>query len=64
MNYFEQLLDSRHFVRTHRSYIVNVQQITRIEPYEKETHLAILRSGKQVPVSKTGYVKLKEVLGL
>ena len=64
MNYFEQALDAQHFVRTHRSYIMNIQQITRIEPYEKDNHVAILKSGAQVPVSKTGYAKLKLVLGL
>jgi two-component system LytT family response regulator len=64
MNYFEQALDGQHFVRTHRSYIMNIQQITRIEPYEKDNHVAILKSGAQVPVSKTGYAKLKLVLGL
>ncbi len=64
MQYFEQLLDARQFVRTHRSYMVNIQQVTRLEPYEKENHIAILHSGKGVPVSKTGYLKLKQVLGL
>jgi two-component system LytT family response regulator len=64
MNYFEQVLDSSQFVRTHRSYILNIQQVTRIDPYEKDGHLCILQSGAQVPVSKSGYVKLKEVLGL
>ena len=64
MNYFEKTLDAQHFVRTHRSYIINMQLITRIEPYEKDGHIAILRSGAQVPVSKTGYAKLKQVLGL
>ena len=61
---FEQLLDPQQFVRCHRSYIVNVQFITRIDPYEKESYLAILKTGQQVPVSKSGYVKLKGVLGL
>lgn len=64
MNYFEQVLDPTHFVRTHRSYILNVQQVTRIDPYEKDSHLCILHSGATVPVSKSGYVKLKVVLGL
>ena len=64
MQHLENLLDSQHFVRSHRSYIVNVQQITRIDPYEKENHVAILRSGAKVPVSKGGYGKLKEVLGI
>ena len=64
MSHFEQVLDGQHFVRTHRSYILNIQQITRIDPYEKDNHLAILKSGAKVPVSKTGYAKLKLVLGL
>jgi two-component system, LytTR family, response regulator len=64
MNHFEQVLDGQQFVRSHRSYIVNVQQITRIDPYEKDNHVAILKSGVKVPVSRSGYVKLRGVLGL
>lgn len=64
MGFFENSLDAQQFVRGHRSYIVNVQQITRIEPYEKDNYVAILKTGPQVPVSRTGYVKLREVLGL
>lgn len=64
MQYFEQLLDTRQFVRVHRSYIVNIQQVTRLEPYEKENYIAILIDGLKVPVSKAGYLKLKQVLGL
>jgi two-component system LytT family response regulator len=41
-----------------------VQQITRIDPYEKDNHVAILRTGAKVPVSRGGYAKLKLVLGL
>ena len=64
MGHFEEVLDVQCFVRTHRSFIVNIQQITRIEPYEKEGHLAILKSGAKIPVSKTGYSRLKQVLGI
>ena len=64
MSHFEQVLDGQLFVRSHRSYIVNVQQITRIDPYEKDNHVAVLRSGAKVPVSRNGYVKLRAVLGL
>jgi len=64
MAHFEKSLDANVFVRTHRSYIVNVQQITRIDPYEKENYVAILKNGAQVAVSKSGYAKLKSVLGL
>jgi two-component system LytT family response regulator len=68
MSHFEQTLDNRQFVRTHRSYIVNVQIITRLDAYEKESYLAVLNTGSPnlvtVPVSKTGYGKLKAVLGI
>jgi two-component system, LytTR family, response regulator len=64
MNFYEQSLDPQQFVRVHRSYIVHINQITKIEPYQKETHLAILRTGMQIPVSKTGYTKLKSLLGI
>ncbi|MDB5124719.1 MAG: yehT 4 [Mucilaginibacter sp.] len=64
MNFFEQTLDPRQFVRVHRSYMIAIQQITRIDPYEKDAHLAILKSGAKIPVSKTGYGKLKQVLGI
>ncbi len=64
MSYFEDMLDASAFIRTHRSYIINIQEITRIDPYEKENHLAILKSGAKVPVSKSGYPRLKAVLGL
>ena len=64
MTHFEKTLDPQQFVRSHRSYIVNVQQITRIDPYEKDNHIAILKSGAKVPVSRNGYIKLRTVLGL
>ena len=64
MAYFEQMLDPGQFVRVHRSHMIRIQEITRIDPYEKENHIAILRSGQKVPVSKTGYGKLKQNLGL
>jgi len=64
MGYFENSLESFHFVRVHRSYIVNTQLITRIDPYEKDSHLLLLSTGAKLPVSKAGYAKLKEVLGI
>ncbi|XVJ66527.1 MAG: response regulator [Lacibacter sp.] len=64
MSLLEQQLNTTHFIRTHRSYIINIQYITRIDPYEKENHIAVLKSGAKVPVSKTGYPKLKTALGL
>lgn len=64
MGYFEEILESQNFIRIHRSYIINVQLITRIDPYEKESHLAVLSIGVKLPVSKAGYSKLREVLGI
>lgn len=64
MAHFEQVLDPQQFVRTHRSYIVNVQLVTRLDPYEKESYTALLKTGVNVPVSKSGYARLKVVLGI
>ncbi|MBE7178300.1 MAG: LytTR family transcriptional regulator DNA-binding domain-containing protein [Mucilaginibacter polytrichastri] len=64
MQHFEQTLPAREFVRVHRSYLVHVNQVSRIEPYEKDSHIAVLSCGDRVPVSRSGYAKLKEVLGL
>jgi len=56
-------LDPRQFVRVHRSFIVPVSQLLRIEPYEKESHIAKLQCGVTVTVSKSGMMKLKTLLG-
>ncbi len=64
MGYFDESLQAFQFVRVHRSYIVNTQLITRIDAYEKDSHLLLLSTGGKIPVSKSGYAKLKEVLGI
>ena len=64
MQYFEKTLDETQFVRIHRSYIINIQLITRLDPYEKESYVAVLSIGMKLPVSRSGYARLKEVLGL
>lgn len=64
MNYYEQVLDSAHFFRTHRSFIINLQELTKIEPLEKNTYVVLLKNGKKIPLSRTGYSKLKETLGV
>lgn len=64
MGYYEQTLDAQQFVRVHRSYIIQLSQLTKIEPLEKDTYQAILRSGSKIPLSKSGYIRLKEVLGM
>ncbi|MCX2575000.1 LytR/AlgR family response regulator transcription factor [Pedobacter sandarakinus] len=64
MSYFEQTLDSGQFIRIHRSYIINLAQVTKIELKEKDSYVVLLKSDIWLPVSKTGYTKLKVALGL
>lgn len=64
MQYFETHLSEVDFARIHRSYLVKIQLISKLEPYEKDSYLAILSTGQKLPVSKSGYSKLKAVLGL
>jgi two-component system LytT family response regulator len=64
MSFFENSLSAYHFVRVHRSYIVNSQLITRIDPLEKDSHILLLTTGAKIPISKPGYSRLKEVLGI
>jgi two-component system LytT family response regulator len=59
----ERALDPQQFVRVHRSWLVPVTQIGKIEPYEKESHIARLQCGAKILVSKSGMARLKEVLG-
>jgi len=50
------------FVRIHRSYVVNLERVVRIEPYGKDSRLAILTDGTRLPVSRAGYARLKALL--
>ncbi len=59
----ELQLDPKKFVRIHRSYIVNLERIARIEPYTKDSRVAVLNDGTQLPVSRSGHARLKELLG-
>jgi two-component system, LytTR family, response regulator len=58
----EACLNPDNFVRIHRSYIVNLERVVRIEPYAKESRIAILTDGARLPVSRAGYVRLKSLL--
>jgi two-component system, LytTR family, response regulator len=58
----EAALDPSRFVRIHRSYIVNFERVTSIEPYGKDSRLAILADGTRLPVSRAGYARLKALL--
>jgi two-component system, LytTR family, response regulator len=59
----EKQLDPARFARIHRSYIVNLDRVVRIEPFTKDSRVAILQDGTQIPVSDSGLAKLKTVLG-
>jgi two-component system LytT family response regulator len=59
----EAALDPARFVRIHRSVIVNLERVARIEPYGKESRLAILADGARLPVSRAGYARLLEAMG-
>lgn len=58
----EACLDPQRFVRVHRSYVVNFERVARIEPYGKDSKIAILRDGSRLPVSRAGYARLKALL--
>ena len=64
MKTLEESLDAGKFARVHRSFIINLNGITGIEPYERDAYLVKLRGGERIPVSKTGYARLRQVLGL
>lgn len=58
----EAQLDGVVFVRIHRSFIVNVCAVERIEPVSKDNHCAVLRGGVRLPISRSGYQKIRERL--
>ncbi len=62
MSYFERHLEAKDFVRIHRSYIVRIEQIAQIELFGKDTHIAVLKDGSKLSVSRSGYSRLKKVL--
>jgi two-component system LytT family response regulator len=59
----ETQLDAGKFLRIHRSYIVNLARMSRIEPAGKDSHAAVLQDGRRIPISRSGYQKLRALLG-
>jgi two-component system LytT family response regulator len=59
----ETMLDPAQFIRIHRSHIVNLDRVAKIEAYTKDSKIAVLRDGTQLPVSRAGYARLKVLLG-
>jgi len=58
----EATLDTSQFIRIHRSYILNIDRLAKLELYAKDSHAAILRDGTRLPVSRSGYARLTAVL--
>ncbi len=58
----EGQLDPGRFVRIHRSYLLNIERIARVELYAKDSRVAILRDGRRLPVSRAGYGRLQRLL--
>jgi len=58
----EQLLDPGRFVRIHRRYLLNVARLVRIEQSVTDSRVAILHDGTELPISRSGYAKLREIL--
>ena len=58
----ERTLDPTRFVRIHRSYVLNLDRIAKVELYAKDSRIAILRDGTRLPVSRAGYARLSELL--
>jgi two-component system LytT family response regulator len=55
-------LDPQRFVRVHRSYVVNLERIERLEAYTKDSRVVVLQGGREVPVSRSGYARLREMM--
>jgi two-component system LytT family response regulator len=58
----ERQLDPRRFVRIHRSYLLNLDLLARLEPTGTDGRVAVLRDGRRLPVSRSGYARLQQLL--
>jgi two-component system LytT family response regulator len=58
----EATLDPARFVRAHRSYLLNVDRLARVEPLTKDSRIAILKDGRRLPLSRAGYQRLNALL--
>lgn len=64
LTFLENALKNEQFVRIHRSFLINLQYLTRIESLEKNSYHAVLTGGERIPISRSSYPKLKMLLGL
>ena len=58
----EELLDATRFVRIHRSFILNIERIARVEPLTRDSRIVILKDGRRLPISRTGYQRLTALM--
>jgi two-component system LytT family response regulator len=62
MKYYEDHLEDNVFFRVHRSYIVNIEKVKQLELFEKDSYLISMNEGSKIPVSRSGYAKIRELL--
>jgi len=63
MAQMEAMLDPRQFVRIHRSYLLNIDRLAKVEATDTDSRVAILRDDTRLPVSRSGYARLAVLLG-
>lgn len=63
MSYYEKNLPTQ-FMRIHRSYMLNIDYLNKIESFEKNSYVAILKNGKRIPISRNSYSDVKQRLGI
>jgi two-component system LytT family response regulator len=61
LSFLESILDKSIFCRIHRSYILNINFLLKLENLGKESYKAILKTGASIPVSSTGFRELMKV---
>ncbi len=64
LSHYENTLSQQQFIRIHRSFIVNLDALSKIESYEKNSYQASLSNGAKIPISRSAYGNLKNTLGL
>jgi two-component system, LytTR family, response regulator len=62
MTELEAQLDPRRFVRIHRSHLLNIDRLAKVELYAKDSRVVILTTGEKLPVSRSGYQRLQQLL--
>jgi two-component system, LytTR family, response regulator len=58
----EGSLDPARFVRIHRSYLLNLARLVRVDQDERENRVVVLTDGRRLPVSRAGYQRLSSLL--